>query len=89
MHQYHSKGLCLSLSASHLSLCGAYLVWCLILQLSSPLSGLPGESLAAVAAGDAALLSEAPVTITTEKSGEMSLTNVKDTGVDATNNLVS
>ncbi|XP_026210201.1 transcription factor TFIIIB component B'' homolog isoform X2 [Anabas testudineus] len=50
-------------------------------------SGLPGESLAAVAAGDAALLSEAPVTITTEKSGEMSLTNVKDTGVDATNNV--
>lgn len=74
----------ISLSGS----CGAYFVWFLILQLYSPLSGLPGETLEAAAAGDASL-SDAAITITTEESGEMSLTNVKDSGLDPTTHKVS
>ncbi len=52
-------------------------VWCQILQLSSPLSSVPGESLAAVEDGP---LSNVAMPAPMEESGETGLVNVKDIG---------
>lgn len=86
MHQYSNRGLCLLLSASQPGRHGAYFVWCLILQPSSSLSSVPGESLAAAGDGSLSSVSE-PMSI--EGSGEMGLISVKDTEPDPAAYIVS